>query len=291
MARHEKVMFLKYLFISLRPRHWIKNFFVFAALIFAKKFTDWQAIRLSLFAFALFCLASSGIYLINDVIDFKRDQEHPSKKNRPIASGKISRLAVSVLGILLLSAALLISWELSLVFFWTIAVYIFLNLAYSFWLKRVVIVDIICIAIGFVLRVIAGVVVIGVIFSPWLLLCTFFLTLFLAIGKRKSELLSAVSIARGVLANYSLDLLNQMNMIVLPAILITYTLYTFNTWQSQWLITTVPIVSYGLFRYLYVINKKSASDDGPTDDLWRDRPLQITLVVWLTMVFVILINV
>lgn len=284
-------MFFKYLFISLRPRHWIKNIFIFAALIFAKKFTDWSAIRLSLFAFVLFCLASSGVYLINDVIDFKNDREHPSKKNRPIASGKISRLVAVICGILLLVAALLISWKLGLIVFWTVTGYIFLNLIYSFWLKRVVIIDVICIALGFVLRVIAGAIVIGVVFSSWLLLCTFFLTLFLAIGKRKNELLSAGSATRGVLADYSLVLLNQMNMVVLPAILITYTLYTFNTWQSQWLILTVPVVLYGLFRYLYIIDKKQASDDGPTDDLWRDWPLQITLIMWLVMVFIILVNV
>lgn len=281
-------MQLKYLFISLRPRHWIKNIFIFAALIFAKKFTDLSAIRLSLFAFVLFCLASSGVYLINDAIDFKSDQEHPSKRNRPIASGKISRLVAVICGILLLSAALLISWKLGLIFFGTVAGYIFLNLIYSFWLKRVVMIDIICVALGFVLRVIAGAVAIGVVFSPWLLLCTFFLTLFLAIGKRKSELLAIGPVTRGVLADYSPDLLDQMNMVVLPAILITYTLYTFNTWQSQRLILTVPVVLYGLFRYLYIVGKKQISDDGPTDDLWRDRPLQITLIMWLVMVFIIL---
>lgn len=281
-------MFLKYLFISLRPRHWIKNFFIFAALIFAKKFIDWSAIRLSLFAFVLFCLASSGVYLINDVIDFKNDREHPSKKNRPIASGKISRLVAAICGILLLSAALFLSWKLGWVFFWTVAGYILLNLIYSFWLKRAVMIDIICIALGFVLRVIAGAVVIGVAFSSWLLLCTFFLTLFLAIGKRKSELLSTGFVSRGVLVDYSSDLLNQMNMVVLPAILIFYTLYTFNTWQSQWLIMTVPVVLYGLFRYLYIVDKKRTSDDGPTDDLWSDRPLQITLVVWLATILIIL---
>ena len=280
-------MFLKYLFISLRPRHWVKNFFVLAALIFAKKFTDWQAIRLSFFAFVLFCLASSGVYLINDVIDFKSDQEHPSKKNRPIASAKISRLFAVILGILLLAAALLVSWKFGFIFFWTVAGYVFLNLAYSFWLKRVVMIDIICIAIGFVLRVIAGAVVIGVAFSSWLLLCTFFLTLFLAIGKRKSELLSAGSSARGVLADYSSGLLDQMNMVILPAILIFYTLYTFNTWQSQWLILTVPVVLYGLFHYLYIVNNKKRQDDGPTDDLWSDKPLQITILVWLAVVLII----
>ncbi|MEK9183287.1 MAG: decaprenyl-phosphate phosphoribosyltransferase [Patescibacteria group bacterium] len=282
-------MFLKYLFISLRPRHWIKNFFIFAALIFAKKFTDWPAIRLSLFAFILFCLASSGVYLINDVVDFKNDQEHPSKKNRPVASAKISRLTAAIGGILLIAAALLISWKLGLIFFWIVAGYVVLNLIYSFWLKRAVMIDIICIALGFVLRVIAGAIVIGVFFSPWLILCTFFLTLFLAIGKRKSELVSVGSMARGVLVDYSLGMLNQMNTVVLPAILITYTLYTFNTWQSQWLILTVPVVLYGLFRYLYIFDKKSTSDDGPADDLWRDRPLQITLLVWLVMVLIILL--
>lgn len=282
-------MFLRNLFISLRPHHWIKNFFVFAALIFAVKFTDVSAIEKSLAAFALFCLASSGVYLLNDVIDYKRDQEHPLKRNRPIAAGRLPRPAAIIISVILILISVILSSFISYLLSLILASYIILNLLYSLYLKNLIILDVISIALGFVLRVMAGAMAINVIFSPWLLLCTFFLTLFLAIGKRKNELVClGGSEGRGVLASYSIDLLNQMNMVVLPSTLIAYTLYTFNSWHSQWLILTVPVVLYGLFRYLYIIDKKRASDDGPTDDLLLDRPLQLTVLVWVILVFVIL---
>lgn len=282
-------MYLKSLFISLRPRQWIKNLFVFAALIFAVKFTDIKSIENSLAAFALFCLTSSGIYLLNDVIDYHRDREHPLKKNRPIAAGYLSRPAAVLISVILIIISVILSVIISYLLSLVLVSYIILNLFYSLYLKEIIILDIISIALGFVLRVIAGAVAIGVIFSPWLLLCTFFLTLFLAIGKRKNELFCLEkAAARGVLSQYSLDLLNQMNMVILPSTLITYTLYTFNTWQSQWLILTVPVVLYGLLRYLYIINQKKISDDGPTNDLLLDRPLQLTVLVWVILVIVIL---
>ncbi len=275
----------------MRPRHWIKNLFVFAALIFAVKFTDFSAIEKSLVAFALFCLASSGVYLLNDVIDYKKDREHPLKKNRPIAAGHLSRPAAILISAILIFISVILSTFTSHLLSFILAGYIILNIFYSLYLKNLIILDVICLALGFVLRVIAGAVVINVIFSPWLLLCTFFLTLFLAIGKRKNELVClGSSERRGVLALYSVDLLNQMNMVVLPSTLIAYTFYTFNTWQSQWLILTVPVVLYGLFRYLYIIDKKRVSDDGPTSDLLLDKPLQMTVLVWVILVLTILIK-
>lgn len=282
-------MFLKKFIISFRPQQWIKNFFVFAALIFARKFTDLAAIEKALAAFALFCLVSSGIYLINDVVDYDRDKQHPIKKNRPIASGEISRgLALALAAVLIIlsvSLSYIVNRELSVV----VLAYALLNLFYSLYLKNVVILDIISIAVGFVLRVIAGAVAVGVIFSSWLLLCTFFLTLFLAIGKRKNELkILGGEDARAVLGDYSLDLLNQMNTIVLPSTLITYALFTFSSWHSQWLILTVPVVLYGLFRYLYIVDKKNVSDNGPSDDLLYDRPLQLTVTVWILIVVAVL---
>lgn len=285
-------MFLRSLFLSLRPRQWIKNFFVFAALIFAVKFTDLSAVEKGLAAFALFCLASSGVYLLNDVIDYQRDREHPLKKNRPVAAGKMSRLAAILISSILILISVILSVFISYLLSLILASYVVLNLFYSLFLKHLVIIDVICIALGFVLRVIAGAVAIGVVFSSWLLLCTFFLTLFLAIGKRKNELLflGGGTAARGVLADYSLDLLNQMNLVVLPSTLIAYTFYTFNTWQSQWLVLTVPVVLYGLFRYLYIIDKKKTSDNGPTDDLLYDRNLQLTVLIWLVLVLGILMD-
>lgn len=283
-------MYLKQVIISLRPGQWIKNFFVFAALIFARKFTDLAAIEKALAAFALFCLVSSGVYLINDVIDYEKDKRHPVKKNRPIASGKISRGLALALAVVLIILSVSLSYVVSRELSFVILAYALLNLFYSLYLKNVVILDVICIAVGFVLRVIAGAMAVGVIFSSWLLLCTFFLTLFLAIGKRKNELMVLGNAEqRAVLGGYSLELLNQMNAVVLPSTLITYALYTFSSWHSQWLILTVPVVLYGLFRYLYIVDKKRVSDNGPSDDLFYDRPLQLTVTVWILIVLAVLL--
>lgn len=285
-------MFLKNLFISFRPHQWIKNGFVFAALIFAVKFNDLLAIEKSLAAFALFCLASSGVYLFNDVIDYKADRKHPLKKNRPIASGHLSRLAAIFISVILISISVILSAIISYLLSLILVSYIILNIFYSLYLKNLVILDVICIALGFVLRVIAGAVVISVPFSIWLLLCTFFLALFLVIGKRKNELL-CLGIndgSRPVMTDYSIDLLNQMSAVVFPSTLITYTLYTFSSWHSQWLVITVPIVLYGLFRYLYIVDRKRVHDNGPTDDLIYDRSLQLTVLIWVILVGLILIK-
>jgi len=200
----------------------------------------------------------------------------------------LSRRAAVLAAVLLIVAALLASLATNPVLAGVLLAYLVLNLLYSFYLKRVVILDVISIALGFVLRVIAGAVAIGVVFSSWLLLCTFFLTLFLAIGKRKSELVAlSESERRAVLGDYSLEVIREMNAAVLPATLITYTLYTFTSGHSQWLIVTVPLVLYGLFRYLYIVDKKRASDNGPSDDLLYDRPLQLTVTIWILIVIMI----
>src|SRR3989339_1717605 len=226
----------KDLIISFRPKQWIKNLFVLAALIFAQKFLDKQALVLSLLAFFAFCLISSSVYLINDVADAEKDKAHPLKKNRPIARGTLSKPVAVWAAIILLIAAVFISFKLGFWFLIILILYWLLNLFYSFYLKNLVILDVIAVSLGFVLRVIAGAVAIGVVFSSWLLLCTFFLTLFLALGKRKNEMLHiSGNSTRGVLANYSLDLLNQMNAVVLPSALLAYALYTFNSKHSQWL--------------------------------------------------------
>lgn len=286
-----QINFVQNLFISFRPKQWIKNLFVFAALIFAKRFTNVNDLSLSIVAFICFCLASSSVYLINDVADYNKDREHPLKKNRPIAAGKISQSLGIVVSIILIILSLILAFLVNIWLLLIILCYFILNILYSFFLKRVVIVDVITIALGFVLRVIAGAVAISVVFSSWLLLCTFFLTLFLAIGKRKNELVNVVgNSTRGVLSEYSEELLEQMTMIVLPATLITYTLYTFNSGHTEWLIITVPVVLYGLFRYLLIIDRKKGSDNGPTDDLLFDKPLQATVLFWVVVVIFILIK-
>jgi len=171
-----------------------------------------------------------------------------------------------------------------------VAGYIILNFLYSFWLKHIVIIDVLSIACGFVLRVIGGAVIIAVPFSPWLIFCTFFLTLFLAISKRRNELrLSEGRGSRSVLNSYSLAFIDQMNIIVLPLTLITYTFYTFSSEHSRLLMLTVPIVLYGLLRYMYVNERRPVDNDGPTDALFADGHLQMTIILWIFVVIVILL--
>ncbi|MCX6779477.1 MAG: UbiA prenyltransferase family protein [Candidatus Magasanikbacteria bacterium] len=190
------------LFISFRPKQWIKNLFLFAALIFAQKFLDNQAVVLSCLAFLAFCFVSSSVYLINDVVDAEKDKMHPFKKDRPIARGTLSKTVAIWVAVILLIISILVSFNLGVWFLIILLFYWLLNLFYSFYLKNLVILDVIAVALGFVLRVIAGAVAIQVVFSSWLLLCTFFLTLFLALGKRKNELLNISGNAtRGVLAD------------------------------------------------------------------------------------------
>lgn len=275
--------------ISMRPKQWTKNFFIFAALIFVKGFLDSQKVVFAILAFVLFCLASSAVYIINDVVDIKSDREHPIKKNRPLAAGRLPVGFAVFFAIVLSASALGGGWFLNIPFFWAV-VYIILQLLYSFWLKHVVIVDVLAIALGFVIRVIAGAVAINISFSVWLILCTFFLALFLAISKRRNELLCVGGHAsRGVLQDYSLEFLNQMNMVVLPSTIIAYAFYTFSSEHSRWLMATIPIVVYGLFRYLFITDKKRISDNRPSDDVFEDMGMQMVVMIWIIMSSIILV--
>src|SRR3989344_1718316 len=209
---------LKNLFISMRPRQWTKNLFLFAALFFVKAFTDLDKVLLATEAFVLFCLASSAVYLLNDIVDLPKDREHPFKKLRPLAAGKLSKSTAAVAAMILGTPAVWGGFYLSWQFGLTVVGYVLLNIAYSFYLKNLIILDVFTIAIGFVIRVVAGAVAISVPFSSWLILCTFFLTLFLAINKRKSELIfSSASGSRKVLQNYSPAFLDQMGIVALAA--------------------------------------------------------------------------
>ncbi|OGH64448.1 MAG: hypothetical protein A2821_02925 [Candidatus Magasanikbacteria bacterium RIFCSPHIGHO2_01_FULL_41_23] len=275
--------------VSLRPKQWLKNSFVLAAVIFVGAFNDPAVVGKALIAAAIFCLASSAVYIVNDIRDAPADRLHPTKKNRPIAAGQISIshafLLASVLGI----SALIFGWWLRPQFGLVVAAYIIVQIFYSLWLKKIVIIDVITIALGFVARVVAGAVAISVSFSPWIIFCTFFLTLYLAITKRREELIVVNGTeTRTVLADYTSAFLDQMNAIILPLTLVTYTFYTFGSQHSQWLMVTVPVVLYGLFRYQYVSNRTIGNHDGPTDIVWQDRPLQITLILWIMIAAMII---
>lgn len=277
------IVFIKNIFTLLRPRQWVKNLFVFAALLFVREFTDPVKVATVALAFVAWCAAASAVYIINDIKDLPADQGHPKKQFRPLPSGQVSIRMALVVALALLAVGGALAYLLGSQFTLALVGYFILMLFYTFYFKQQIILDVFAIALGFVLRVIGGAVVISVSFSPWLVFCTFFLMLFLAISKRKTEyrLLGAASYTRSVLAGYSLPLLDQMSMAVLPLTLMTYTLYTFFSEHSRLLMVTVPLVLYGLFRYLFIISNKQADNDGPTDDIFSDRPLQLTVVIWL----------
>ncbi len=277
------------LWISMRPKQWVKNLFVFAPLLFVKAFTDLDKVELALFAFVLFCFAGSAIYLVNDCLDRKSDSLHPTKKNRPIASGKLSREVALISAVLLGAGALALSFTVNVNFGYVLSGYVLLNVLYSLKLKHLIVLDVFSIALGFVLRVVAGAVVIGVPVSVWILACTFFLALFLAINKRKSELGLKDGETRSVLKSYTPEALGYMHLVSLSATVITYVLYTFSSEHSRLLMLTIPVVLYGLFYYTAVLSREGASGGDPTAIVLRERPLQIAVALWVGMSGLILL--
>jgi 4-hydroxybenzoate polyprenyltransferase len=280
---------------AMRPRQWIpKNAFVLAPLLFDTQFTQKIPLLRSLAVFGLFCLLSSAVYLINDIFDIEADRQHPEKCKRPIASGKLpissAVVAIIVLLVICLSLGYLLSPQLALIELG----YLLLMLAYSRWLKHFPLIDVLVIAAGFVLRVLAGLSVITVkYFSPWLYVVTTLLALFLGFGKRRSELAVLAEGAgahRRVLDGYTIPLLDQIITIVTTATVMTYSLYTFSaeiTPGSHTMMLTIPFVLYGILRYLWLVQVKHAGG-APEDALMTDRPLQITVVLYGIAVFIIL---
>ncbi len=275
---------------ALRPKQWTKNVFVFAAVVFAEQLGDPDALLRSGIAFALFCILSSGVYLINDLADRERDREHPTKRHRPIASGRLEVRTAGVLSVVLLAAGLVGSWLLSPAFAAVTGAYVAINLGYSGGLKHLAMLDVVLVSAGFVLRAVGGGIAIDVPVSAWLLVCTFFLALFLSIGKRRRELTRLGDEAprhREALRSLDAGFLDDLLLVVTPCAILSYTLYTISSVQPQELVYTVPFVAYGFFRYLYLIRCLGEGDD-PTDVLLKDRPLGITIVLWIAAVAVIL---
>ena len=282
------------IFVSMRPRQWVKNLFVFAGLIFAQRLFS-PAAWLALAAFAIFCGLSGAIYLFNDVADRERDRLDPRKRMRPIAAG---RLAVGVAigtGVVLVMGGLVLAALLSRAFFLTAFAYVILLIAYSAWLKHIVIVDVLVVAGGFVLRAVAGAVVIGVEMSGWLLICTILLALFLALGKRRYEYLALDQDAvrhRPILAEYSPALLDQMIAVVTASTVTAYALYTMSPetvakFHTHWLPATLPFVLYGIFRYLYLLYQRRLGGN-PSELLLSDRALLINSICWICAVLLII---
>jgi len=276
-----------YIWESLRPKHWIKNLLIFSEILFSQNIFVLSLLLKVVIAFLLFCLLSSAGYIINDITDLERDRSHPLKSQRPLASGKLKvSHAVSVL-IIIVPLSLAVSFYLDLSFFFMAAAYFLLQLAYSFYLKQIVILDVFTIACGFVLRVLAGAFIIDVEISSWLIICTILLSLFLGMSKRRYELVLLEQDAknhRDVLSKYSPYLLDQMLSVVTASTVVAYALYTISPettekFGTRNLIFTIPFVLYGILRYLYLIHQKETGGS-PEKVLLTDKPLMIDIFLW-----------
>ena len=285
---------------SCRPREWSKNLLLFAGVLFSHHFFEGAYLVRALAGFFLFSFVASGIYLFNDLLDREKDLAHPVKKNRPIPSGRLPAGAAWAGAALLPVPSLIAGFLLWPGFGFSLAIYFVLNLAYSLRLKRMVILDVLSISVGFVIRAIAGVEVLRavdpeVLISPWLLVCTFFASLFLAVCKRRSELILLDRSARShraSLEEYSLGLTDQIIAVTAGITVLSFSLYTIwpdtvAKFGTDRMIYTVPFVVYGLFRYMYLVHEKGLGGN-PADILFSDRPLLLNIFLWATAVLAIL---
>jgi 4-hydroxybenzoate polyprenyltransferase len=279
---------------SLRPSQWPKNLFVLAPLVFGNKLGDSTAVLEALLVLAAFCAAASAIYLVNDLRDIEEDRRHPLKRLRPLASGTLKPAVAVAALVVLAGGAMAIAWRLGLGCAIVVGAYLLLNLLYTFWFKHMVILDVMTIALGFVLRVEAGAEATSVQVSSWLLLCTTFLALFLAFSKRRHEialLAGAASGQRPVLDHYSLAFLDQMINVVTASAVLAYALYavapeTVAKYHSQGLLYTLPLVLFGIFRYLYLMYQRQG-ERNPTELILHDPPFLINMALWGVAVVVV----
>ncbi|NLX90409.1 MAG: decaprenyl-phosphate phosphoribosyltransferase [Firmicutes bacterium] len=279
--------------LLLRPRQWTKNLLLFAGLIFSLNLFKLNLLLDSLIAFVSFCLLSSCVYIVNDIVDIEEDRKHPRKRHRPLAAGKIGiRQAAGVLIILLL-VSLFLAWSINTLFLVMGLIYFALCLAYSLWLKYTVILDVFAIAFGFLLRAAAGGAAINVEISPWLLVCTLLLALFLALTKRRQESINLEDNGkwhRKVLEHYPVQYLDQLISIVTAATILAYSLYTFTASRSSLYMLTIPFVIYGIFRYLYLVHNEKLGEN-PEEILLRDTPTLVNIILWaLVSIFILYLD-
>ena len=284
-----------HLLYSLRPGQWSKNLVIFAGLLFGRRLFDGNAVLAAISAFVVFCVLSGVVYLVNDVADRETDRQHPLKAHRPIASGAlpvpIATYAALGLGVTGIAGAVAIGGHFTAV----AAAYLVLQLAYSGVLKHIVILDVLTIAIGFVLRAVGGAVAVDVEISRWLLVCTILLALFISLAKRRHEIVLLANGAtshRPILGEYSAYLLDQMIGVVTASTLISYVFYTISPetvekFDTQWLGLTIPFPLYGIFRYLYLVHQRDGGGS-PADLLLTDRPLLVCVALWAIAVALII---
>lgn len=286
---------MRHLIASMRPQQWIKNLFLFAALVFSGHLFDPSDITLVVAGFFCFSFVASGIYLFNDISDIHQDKLHPIKSLRPLPAGKLSVSTAYTALFTLSLVGLAGAWFLKPAFAAILLTYTVINIFYSLKLKEIVILDVMTIAAGFVLRVVGGAVLIGVPTSEWLIICTVLLSLFLGFGKRRNEITILHADAnshRVVLEHYSPHFLDQMIGIVTASTVMSYALYTISDetvrkFGTTHLIYTVPFVLYGIFRYLYLVHKM-VEGGNPTKLALADRPLLINIVLWILSVSIII---
>ena len=281
--------------LSMRPQQWIKNLFVLAALVFSEHLFDPAYAGRGGAAFALFCLLSGAVYIINDIVDLDHDRQHPDKRRRPIASGRLGVPAAAAGAVAISAGALWLAFRLDVGFGLIAILYLGLNLAYSWYLKHVVILDVMIVAAGFLLRAIGGAVAIGVEISSWFILCTMLLALFLGFVKRRQELIlleEGAAEHRRALEDYGPRFLDQMIAVVTAGALVSYALYTMSPdvmekMGTRYLNLTVPFVVYGLLRYLYLVYQRGQGGS-PASTILRDPPFLINGGLWFVALVAIL---
>jgi 4-hydroxybenzoate polyprenyltransferase len=276
---------LKMLLKTMRPKQWVKNVIVYAGVVFAGKIFDVRSLGLATLGLILFCAISSAVYLLNDLVDIEKDRQHPRKKLRPLASGALSKNTAIATMLGLLAVGLPLSFYAQPLFGLTILAYFVMQIGYCFYLKNVVILDVFTIAAGFVMRAVAGALIVQVVVSPWLLVCTMLLALFLGLAKRRHELVLLADGAadhRKILKEYSSELVQEMISVVTSAVVVAYSLYAItapNLPKNNLMALTIPFVLYAIFRYLYLVYQK---DEGgsPEELLLKDVPLLVCIMLW-----------
>lgn len=277
---------MKKILAEMRLKQWTKNFFVYAAILFNGTLFDAEKFFSVTIIFAAFCLLSSSVYFFNDIFDFESDRINPAKKNRPIASGAISISQGYFFAAILFSASMLISYNLNFECFCLLISYAAINILYTVKLKNFVIVDVLIIAYGFVARALAGAAAAEIFLTEWFILCVMFLSIFLALGKRRHELANIKSSQRKVLKSYSVELIDQMTTIISAALLICYALFALNTPDKAQMIFTIPLVLYGIFYYLYIVRVKNEGG-APDVALYREKPILLTVLIYVAAIMFI----
>jgi 4-hydroxybenzoate polyprenyltransferase len=278
----------------MRPRQWLKNGLVYAALFFDRKVFDLESFARTTAAFVLLCMVSSAVYIMNDLADIENDRQHPTKKTRPLAAGTLKPTVALIAAVVLAAGGLGAGFVLSPALGWILLTYLVLQVSYTFYFKHVVLVDVLLVASGFILRVGAGVAVISVErFSPWLYVCTGLLALLMALGRRRHELVLLGMDAgnhRAILEEYSIDLIDRLTGLVAGAALVAYSLYTFLSEglpENDLMMLTIPFVLYSIFRYLYLIHVRHEGG-APEDIFLKDRPMQLAIFLWGVVVLLVL---